>query len=166
MMKAFWPVLTVVISLVLFLLPQSAFAQDKTDLSLFLLPAHYPYEVKAGEDNIFYLEVRNYGTTDITDIVFSADKPEGWTIEFSPGQFNSIASGSLQTVDVNIRPPLDATKGKHDITIIATATEMRKVANFELEIKAASYWLWVGIGVAVVVVAGFILVFLRMGWRG
>ena len=148
------------------LLPQISLAQNKTDLSLFLLPVGPNYRITAGEDNKYYLEVRNYGIEDVTNIVFSADAPDGWMVTFSPERLNNIAPGSLQTIDVYIRLSQDTAKGRHNITIIATANEIRKVANFEFEIKSTSYWLWVGAGVAVVVIVGFVLVFLRMGRRG
>jgi uncharacterized membrane protein len=146
--------------------PYPATAQSKTELSLSLLPVGPTYGLKAGEDNKYFLEVRNYGTEGITDIKFSAEKPVGWTVIFNPERLIILAPGGLQTVDVLIRPPENAVKGRHDITFIANANETRKVVNYDFELESPSYWLWVGIGVAVVVIAGFILVFVRMGRKG
>ncbi len=164
--RAIWLVLVLITLLVFSSAPSPTLAQNKTDLSLFLLPTGPNYEIIAGEDNKYYLEVRNYGIESITNIILSADKPEGWAVVFTPDRLSTLAPGSLQTVDVYIRVPQDAVKGKHNITFIATANEIRKVANYDFTIQSPSYWLWVGIGVAVVVIAGFILVFLRMGRKG
>jgi uncharacterized membrane protein len=69
-------------------------------------------------------------------------------------------------VDVIVIPPSDARERKYEIAIIASASEIRKVATIEFEIKGISHWLWVGIGVVAVVVAAFAIVFWRVGRRG
>ena len=86
------------------LLPQPAIAQEaKIDLILRLV-GDYNYEVNAGKDNAFYLEIRNNGNQTVTNLRLSADKPEDWVIEFRPGVINYLGAGSVQTVDVNIKP--------------------------------------------------------------
>jgi uncharacterized membrane protein len=161
--KAFWLFLVTAVLLTVFLLPQPTFAQGRTDLTLTLLPYRYNFEITAGKDNLFYLEVRNTGTTTVTNIRLSSDKPEGWVIDFRPDRIDSLSPGSLQTVDVNIKPSGDAAKGELRVNIIATANEIRKVESLWVTVKIASYWLWVGIGIAVVVVAAFIFIFMRFG---
>jgi uncharacterized membrane protein len=163
---AFWLVFTVAIILVLSLFTPRAFAQDKTELWLYMRPQGSSYEVTAGENNTFYLDVGNSGTTNITGLVFSSTSPEDWMVDFYPGRLNTLVAGHIQTIDVTIRPSSDATKGRYAITLIATADDIRRVTNIEVEIWGISEWLWVGIGVAVVVIAGFVFVFLRVGRRG
>jgi len=143
-----------------------AFAQDKTELWLYLRPQGPSYEVTPGETNTFYLDVGNSGTTNFTEVVFSSTGPEDWMVDFSPGRLNTLVAGSTQTIDVTILPPSDTAKGRYNLTFIATANEIRRVTNVEVEIPGISEWVWVGIGVAVVVIIGFVFVFLRMGRRG
>lgn len=145
------------------LLPQPSIAQERQlELTLTLFP--YRAEAKAGEDNTFFLEVRNAGSRAITDIRLSSEKPEeGWVIGFSPAEIASLAPESFYTVDVNIRPPSSAAKGGYSITVIAEANEIRKVESIWVTVKTASFWLWIGVGTVILVVAGFILVFMRFG---
>ena len=64
--KICWLLFTVVLLVVL--LPQPTLAQEeKVDLTLRLVPVYYSYEVTAGKDNTFFLEVRNTGSKAITD---------------------------------------------------------------------------------------------------
>ena len=148
-------------------LPRPLFAQvqaEKTDLTLTLFPRDYYNEVKVGEDNRLFLEVRNTGNTTITRIRLSSQGPEGWVVEFKPGEIDYLGAGSVQTVDLIIKPDSKATKGGYNVTLIAEANEMRKAETIWLNIKASSsFWLWVGIGIGAVVVAGFVFIFWRFG---
>jgi uncharacterized membrane protein len=150
--------------LVTILLPRTTLAQEgKIDLTLTLFPGDYNNEVKVGEDNRLFLEIRNNGTKAVTRIRLSSDKPEGWTIEFRPGEIDYLGAGSVQTVDLIIRPDSKATKGGYTVTIIAEANEIRKVESIWLRVESASFWPWVGAIVAAIVVAAFIIIYIRFG---
>jgi uncharacterized membrane protein len=150
--------------LVTILLPRTTLAQEgKIDLTLTLFPGDYNNEVKVGEDNRLFLEIRNNGTKAVTRIRLSSDKPEGWTIEFRPGEIDYLGAGSVQTVDLIIRPDSKATKGGYTVTIIAEANEIRKVESIWLRVESASLWPWVGAIVAAIVVAAFIIIYIRFG---
>lgn len=161
--KACWLFLLTAVLMAMLLLPQPNLAQErKVELALTLLP--YRAEAKAGEDNTFFLEVRNIGSRAITNIRLSSVKPEeGWVIDFNPGEIAHLAPGSLQTVDVNIKPPSSAAKGGYSITVIAEANEIRQVESIWVSVKTASFWLWIGAGIVLAVIAGFIFVFMRSG---
>jgi uncharacterized membrane protein len=142
-----------------------ALAQDRTDLFLTLLPFGYEVDATAGEDNRFFLELRNAGTTTITDIQLSSDHPDGWEIELVPGSLDTLGAGSLQTVGLNIRPAANASRGDHQVSIIATANEITKVQSFVVDVQLASHWLWVLLAAAIVAVAAFVIVFVFVGRR-
>lgn len=152
-------------SLATILLPGAVLAQEgRTDLILSVVWAGKHYnEVTAGKDNAIFLEVRNTGNRSITNIKLSADKPEGWAIEFRPAKIDYLGPGSLQTVDVNIKPSGKTAKGEYRVTFVAEANEIRKVENFWVRVEAASSWLWVGAIVAAMVVAAFVVIFVRSG---
>jgi uncharacterized membrane protein len=143
----------------------TALAQmGSTDLILTFQPDNYYNKVTAGEDNRFFLELRNNGSLAISNITLSSDKPEGWTIEFRPEKIDYLGSHSVQTADVTIKPPADIAKGEYTVTFIAEATGIRKALSTRLEVESGkSFWPWVGAIVAVVVVVGFIIVFMRFG---
>jgi len=141
----------------------------RTELSLSLLDGrnnyYYNYsdnEIKAGEDQKFFLEVRNTGTELITGIKLSSEAPTGWTIEIKPAEINSLGAGSAQRVDVNIRPVGKATKERQEVAFIAQAIEIQNVkSSFFITVKPAQVWIWVWIAVGAAVVAGFVLIFLK-----
>ncbi len=136
--------------------------EEKIDLILTLFPRDYGNEVKVGEDNRLFLEVRNNGTKAVTHIRLSSEQPEGWTIEFRPGEIDYLGAGSVQTVDLIVKPDSKAAKGGYTVTLIAEANEIRKVRDIWLTVKS-SFWLWLGAIIGAVVVAGFVFIFMRFG---
>jgi uncharacterized membrane protein len=133
-----------------------------TDLVMNLIP-YYNARTVPGQDNRAYLEIRNIGNTAINHIKLTAEIPEGWTLEFSPGNIDLLNAGAVQTIDLNIRPPQDTREDDYRINIIAQADELRKVQTFFVNVrKPTTYWLWVGGALGVVIIAVFVVIFLRM----
>lgn len=138
--------------------------EAKVDLFLRIFPEYYYKEVIPGEDNALFMEVRNNGDKEITNIKFDSDKPEGWVVEFKPGSINYLSAGSSQTIDINVIPGRDISRGEYNLTIIAEATETRTATSTMLRVKkGSSFWPWVGGGVVALVIAGFIVIFRRFG---
>ena len=138
--------------------------EEKIDLTLRLVNGRYYNEVESGKENILYLEIRNTGNRAITNIRFSSVKPEGWVIDFKPGNIDYLGPGNFQTVDVSIKPPDRTTEERYKVTLIAESNEIRKVLGIQTTVEAPEgYWLWIGGILLLVVVAGFIIVFLRFG---
>lgn len=163
--KVLWFSLLIAVLIVLLVPPAVLFAQEaKIDLSLRMLPEYYYKEVTPGEDNTLYMEIRNNGDKEITNIRFDSDKPEGWVVDFNPGSISYLSAGSSQTVDVNVIPSLDTGRGEYNLTFLAEANETRAVTSTTMRIENGySLWLWVGIGLAVLVIAGFVIIYLRFG---
>jgi len=155
-----WPFLLLAGVMVIFFSRPSLAQEEKLDLTLRLIPDHYYNEVTVGDDNIFFLEVRNSGEKTITNIRLSSDGPEGWIIEFHPAKIDYLSPGNYQTVDINIRPAGNTSRGDYKITIIAEANEIRKVENIWVTVKTSPFWLWVGIGVTIIIVGGFVFIFM------
>jgi len=159
--KVFWLFLATALLVTILLVPQPTLAQErKIDLTMRLVSHWSHIEVTAGKDNTFFLEISNIGSKAITDIKLSSDKPEGWVIDFKPERIDSLSPGSLQTVDVNIKPPGNAARGEHEVNFTAKANEMRKVQKYWVTVKTA-LWLWVGVGATLVVVAAFVFIYMR-----
>jgi len=136
--------------------------EDKVDLSLRLLPEYYYKEVVPGENTILYMEVKNNGDKEITNIVFVSDNPKGWVVDFKPSSINHLSSGSSQTVDINVIPSRDTSRGEYHFTFLAEANETRTATSTILRVENTFYpWLWIGIGLAGIVIIGFIFVYLR-----
>ncbi len=145
--------------------PRLILAQEgKIGLDLSLVADGYYNKVTAGKDNIFFLEIRNTGDKAITNIRLSSIKPEGWVIDFKPGNIDYLGPGNFQTVDVNIKPPDKTTEDRYKVTLIAESNEIRKVLGIQTTVEAPKdYWLWIGGIILLVVIAGFIVVFMRFG---
>jgi len=154
------------LAFIVFLCPKSVDAQDKSALSLMILNTGYSLEVEAGNDNHFPLEVRNLGTTTFDNIRLSSDMVGGWIIEFTPVEIQSLSPGSVQIIDVNIRPSSNLSEKVHYIRLFATSGAFQTVQSYQLEVKTAPIWLWVVIVVAIVAATLFVFIYLRMGRRG
>jgi uncharacterized membrane protein len=154
-------ILSAIVLISVLLMAQQVFAQPKTtDLTLWLRGPQNNYSnvVKAGQDNKFFLEVRNVGTERINNIQFSSDAPGDWIVAFSPAQLAYIDPGIVQTLDVNIHPPSGQGRGDHPINVIAQANEIRKVESFNVTVSLASSWLWVwGVVVLIIIIAFFLI---------
>ncbi len=125
--------LLLVSCLIATLSPQLVIAQD-----LELQGRTFGNTVKAGEDNPFFVEVGNKSNVPITNIVFSSYQPEGWVVEFRPGEIGSLAARSSQTIDVNIKPPARATPGQYRVTLIAEAVEAREVMDMSVVVGTSN----------------------------
>lgn len=163
--KAFWLSQFIAVLLMFLVSPVVVLAQeDKVDLSLRLLPEYYYKEVIPGEDAILYMEVKNNGDKEITNIVFVSDNPKGWMVDFKPGSINRLGSGSSQTVDVHVIPSRDTSRGEYHLTFLAEANETRTATSTILRVEnTSSSWLWVGIGLVGIVIIAFIFIYLRFG---
>jgi uncharacterized membrane protein len=145
------------------LLPLQVFAQEgKADLTLTLFPSDYGNKVTPGKDNMLFLKIRNTGTKAITNIKLSAYKPEGWIIEFRPGEIRYLGYTSVQTVDANIKPGEKTKNEQYSVNFIVEATEIRKVKSIWVTVETrTSFWIWIGVILACIVIAGFVFIFLR-----
>jgi uncharacterized membrane protein len=153
------------VGLIAILSPGYILAQGvKTGLDLRLVSGGYNDEVNPGEDNIFFMEIANNSTDTITNIGFSADSPKGWVVEFTPETIDFINADNYQTVDVNIKPPQNTSKGRYTVTVIADSVETRRVMSIFVRVEnGISVWAWVGAIVAAVVITGFVIIFRRFG---
>ena len=163
--NSLWLPLLIAVLLMFLGSPVAVIAQEnKVDLFLRLLPEYYYKEVIPGEATTLYMEVKNNGDKEITNIVFTSDKPKGWTVDFTPRSIDYLSAGSSKTIDVKVIPGRDTSRGEYNLTIIAEAVETRAVTSTMLRAKSGSpFWLWVGVGVAALVIAGFVVIFLRFG---
>jgi len=120
----------------------------------------------AGRDNYFSIEVGNLGTAPIDKINFSSDKPEGWTVEFSPDKVDSLEAIDTQTVDINIKPPPETIAGDYMVTIRASGVQATSMEMaIRVTVETPTIWGWVGVAIIVVVVIGLIFIFMRFSRR-
>lgn len=135
---------------------------------LILAPSgeRYNTAATAGKDNYFSIEAGNLGTAAIDKITFSSDKPEGWTIEFTPDKVDSLGAFDSQTIDVNIKPPSETIAGDYSITIKAPGKQVTaRELNIRVTVESPTIWGWVGVGIILLVIAGLVVIFMRFSRR-
>jgi uncharacterized membrane protein len=159
-------ILLLIVSLTGVLAPCMVLAQPqpvKTDLNLNIVYDGFR-SLKAGEEKTVFMEVGNTGTRELTNIRLSAEAPEGWAITFSPDVIDSLAPGSLQTIDILLKTADNTAKGNYDIAVIGQANETRRVTSIYVRVESSSmFWVWVGAGIGALLIAGFVVIFLRFG---
>lgn len=138
----------------------------KYKLSLLPVTERYNTNVTAGKDNAFSVKLSNDGSAPIDNITLSSDKPEGWTIDFTPKEVSSLGVGKDQTIDVNIKPPARTIAGDYSISLRASGKEAT-AERLEIRVTAETpnIWGWVGVGIILVVVAGLVLIIMRFSRR-
>lgn len=154
-----------VVGLITVLSPRPVWAQARmNDLTL---TVHYHYGgLQPGKDNTLLLEIANTGNEPISDIRLSSVRPHDWVIDFKSGKIDSLAAGSVHTIEVNVKPPRKAAGRRYYLTIVAETNEFRREQNTWVRVeRPKGSWLWIGGIVLFVVVAGFAIVFVRIGRR-
>ena len=99
--------------------------EEETLHALALTPVTGRYDITAvaGRDKYFLVEVENLGTAAVDNITFSSDKPEGWTIEFSPDKVDSLEALDSQTIEVILKTPTETEAGDYMVTLGASGEQ-------------------------------------------
>jgi len=132
-------------------------------MTLTLSPRDYPNEVTAGEDNVLSMRLQNTGGGEINDITFTAQKPEDWAIIFEPAEVTSLDINSYEVINIIIKPPAETDPQDYQITIIAASEQATTQMDIWVRVNPPmTGWLWIGITLISLVIAGFVIVFLRL----
>jgi uncharacterized membrane protein len=135
-------------------------------LALTPITERYNTSAIAGRDNPFLLKIQNNSSAAIDDIAFSSDKPEEWTVEFSPDGVDSLAADSYQEIEVTIRPPVRAIAGDYVITLNAEGEQTSAEGlDIRVTVGASTIWGWIGVGIILLVIAGVVAIFMRFSRR-
>ena len=138
----------------------------KYELSLLPATELYNTNVTAGKDNFFSVELGNEGSAPIDDITFSSQKPEGWTIEFTPEEVSSLAAGKTNTIDINIKPDAKAIAGDYSVSFRAASEQaMAERLEIRVTVETPTIWGWTGVGIILVVIAGLVIIIMRFSRR-
>jgi len=136
--------------------------------NLVLIPSgeRYNTTATAGRDNYFSLSIGNLGTAPIDKVNFSSDKPEGWTIEFTPDKVDSLEAIDSQTIDVNIKPPPETIAGDYIVTLRASGAQATSPKlELRVTVETPTVWGWVGVAIIAVVIVGLVVIFMRFSRR-
>ncbi len=109
--------------------------------------------------------VKNTGSAPQTSVRFMSFKPENWTMEFAPENIDSIAPGEIKQVEVTITPADQALVGDYSVGLSVEGGKVTKTLELRTTVRASTAWGGVGIGIIVLVIAGLVMLFIRMGRR-
>jgi uncharacterized membrane protein len=127
----------------------------------------YNTKAKAGQDNIFSIDVTDVGTTTIENVTFTVDKPEGWDITFRPEKLETLELYTPTTVDVVIRPSSDTMSGDYMFNLRVSGKDVKDSISMDIRVTVTTptIWGWVGVAIILIVVIGLFFVFMRFGRR-
>ncbi|TET84366.1 MAG: hypothetical protein E3J46_11130, partial [Desulfobacteraceae bacterium] len=130
--------------------------------SLDLIPSdRYYREATANRDNQFSLTVKNTGSGELTNIRFSAEKPQGWIVEFEPAKIDRLAAGISHEIQVNVKPASRTDRRYHEMTLIAEADQTRQTTIMNIRVEEPKgFWMWIGGAIALLVIGAFTFIFL------
>ena len=86
-------------------------------------------------------------------------------MEFKPERLEAIPPGELKQVEVIITPAREALVGDYSVNLSVEAGKVTKNMELRVTVKASTAWGWVGIGIIILVIAGLVVLFVRMGRR-
>lgn len=86
-------------------------------------------------------------------------------MEFAPENIDSIAPGEIKQVEVTITPADQALVGDYSVGLSVEGGKVTKTLELRTTVRASTAWGGVGIGIIVLVIAGLVMLFIRMGRR-
>ena len=124
----------------------------------------------AGEDNYFTILVTNTGSADLQKVELSSaitGKPSGWNITFDPEGIDVLPVGANREVQVNIKPAQKTIAGDYRVAISASPESGYAFDSIDVRVTVLTptIWGWVGIGIVILVIAGLVVMFMRLGRR-
>src|SRR4030043_222614 len=124
----------------------------------------------AGEHSNFPISVTNTGSADLQKVNFSSaitGKPAGWSITFDPQNLDVLPVGAKREVQVNIKPAQKTIAGDYMVAISANPESGYAFdpIGVRVTVLTPTTWGWVGIGIVVLVIAGLVVMFMRLGRR-
>ncbi len=122
-------------------------------------------EAYQGKEANLSFYVKNSGSAAQNDVHFMSFKPENWKVEFKPEKIETLSPGDLKQIEVNITPGEQALVGDYSVNLSVDGEKATKNLELRVTVKASTAWGWVGIGIIVLVIAGLVILFVRMGRR-
>lgn len=122
-------------------------------------------DITAGNEKNIELVVKNNGTSDLNDIVLSAQTPIDWEVTFDTKEIDHLAAGESKNITATLKASNKAIAGDYLTTITARAPEASDTADFRIAVKASVLWGWLGILIIVFVFVSLYYLFRKYGRR-
>jgi uncharacterized membrane protein len=120
----------------------------------------------AGQENHYSLVLTNTSSEALKNLAFNSTKPENWIVTFKPEKIDSLGVNQTQQVDVVITPPSGKTiAGDYMLTLRSNNEQVNSSMDVRVTALTPSIWGYVGIIIVVVVIAGIVVLFMKLGRR-
>jgi uncharacterized membrane protein len=118
-----------------------------------------------GETANLSFYVQNNGSATQTNVRFLSFQPENWKVEFKPKNIDTLAPGDLKQIELTVTPSSQALVGDYSVAVRVEGEKANENLELRTTVRASTAWGWLGIGIIVLVVAGLVVLFIRMGRR-
>ncbi len=86
-------------------------------------------------------------------------------MEFKPEKIATLAPGEIKQIDANVTPADRALVGDYLVQLAVQGEKEPENLELRATVRASTAWGWIGIGIIVLVVAGLVVLFIRLGRR-
>jgi uncharacterized membrane protein len=143
-----------------------AIVRAKYEFVLTTATGNLATQATAGNANHFSFNVINTGSATLEKLNLTSTNPEGWVINFTPSNVESLGAGQTSQVDAVITPPQGKTiAGDYMINFRADTGTISQAMDVRVTVLTPTIWGWVGIIIIVVVIAGLAVLFMKLGRR-
>jgi len=111
------------------------------------------------------LEIRNTGSSDLSDIQLIAKAPSNMKVSFSSNKIDSIPAGGKKEVTAYIQASSGSIAGDYSVVFTASSEDATASSEFRVTLTTSSFWGFVGIIIILLLIAGLMFVFRKYGRR-
>ncbi len=123
-------------------------------------------KARGGKSSNVSIYVKNSGSAENRNIVFTTFKPENWRVEFNPPRIALLKPNQVKQVEVIITPYEDALVGDYSVEVRAQGMEDSKdTVEFRVTVQANPLWGWIGVLIIALVILGIVATFKFFGRR-
>lgn len=124
------------------------------------------FSMRPHQANHISLQLTNAFSGTVSNIIFTAEEPEGWNVTFTPGTVAALEPGVTQEIDVVIIPPAGTEAGDYPITLRANGDQTETEREYRITVVTGTAWGNAGIGIAIAIIVGLAIWFRQSGRRG
>ena len=122
-------------------------------------------DVTAGEQSQVDFLIGNAGTAPLNNLSFISSKPDRWEVNFNPDKVDSLNSGEVREVKMEITAPDRAVAGDYMLAVTTNSPDSSKSIDFRVTVSTPTIWGWIGAFIVAAVVLALAAVFIRLGRR-
>lgn len=122
-------------------------------------------DITAGEEKEIELQVRNTGSSELSDIKLNANTPIDWVVKFDPEKIDKLPAGENAKAIARIKASKKAIPGDYVVKMDARTPESTSNADFRISVKTSMLWGWIGVLVIIGVLGGVYYLFRKYGRR-